>query len=714
MKTVFLRALDAGVEEKAQAIREAIACPEDTQAKTRFEVAPEDFAAVPKSPFAYWVSDRLRKVFREHLPFESGNRAVKQGLATADDFRFVRLATEVQLSMQDVRWFPFAKGGKFSRFYAQVSLVVDWGDGARSIWANLNSKGTVRSNIWMLRDTSKNYFLRPGLTWPLRGIRFSSQTVPRGCVFSVAGKMAFADADDLGWLSAVFNSLAFDGFIAFFAGKIGGVQYEVGLIQKVPIPTISHDEQALLAQLARDSWSLNRYLDTISETSHAFALPALLQADGAGLVMRASVWNGSVSDALAERNRIQAEIDDRCFTLYGITDEDRSSIERGFGAKTDVEDDESDESEAPPPTDPAPLVQQLLSWSLGAALGRFDLRLATGDRPEPAEPEPFDPLPVCSPGMLTGEDGLPLTAPPEGYPIAFPEDGILVDDPGHPRDITAGARAVFDVVFDDGNARWHEAAELVGARGQDLRAWFARDLFAAHIKTYSKSRRKAPIYWQLGTPSNVYSVWIYYHRLSRDTFFRVINDHVAPKLDHEEDKLTALRQEAGTDPSSKQRKAIDTQEMFVGELRTLKTEAARIAPLWNPDLNDGVIINFAPWWRLVPQHKSWQKECKKVWDALIKGDYDWAHLAMHLWPERVVPKCWDDRSLAIAHGLEEDFWTEDDDGKWHQRAANHDRVADLISERASTAVKAALNDLLSAPTPGGGRTRRSRIRRGAA
>ena len=132
----------------------------------------------------------------------------------------------------------------------------------------------------------------------------------------------------------------------------------------------------------------------------------------------------------------------------------------------------------------------------------------------------------------------------------------------------------------------------------------------------------------------------------------------------------------------------------------------RIAPLWNPNLNDGVIINFAPLWRLVPQHKAWQKECKKVWDKLVKGDYDWAHLAMHLWPERVVPKCQDDRSLAIAHGLEDDFWVEDKDEKWEKRKPPEGGwgpfVKKLVDERTSPGVKAALESLLEAPTAGGG------------
>jgi hypothetical protein len=79
----------------------------------------------------------------------------------------------------------------------------------------------------------------------------------------------------------------------------------------------------------------------------------------------------------------------------------------------------------------------------------------------------------------------------------------------------------------------------------------------------------------------------------------------------------------------------------------------------------------------------------------------------------VVPKCQDDRSLAIAHELEDDFWYEDDQGKktvWKKRQVSAGRVAELVDERSSTAVKAALADLLSAPAPVG----RTRTRRGGA
>ena len=44
---------------------------------------------------------------------------------------------------------------------------------------------------------------------------------------------------------------------------------------------------------------------------------------------------------------------------------------------------------------------------------------------------------------------------------------------------------------------------------------------------------------------------------------------------------------------------------------------------------------------------------KETWEKLERGDYDWAHLAMTYWPDRVREKCRTDKSLAIAHELED-------------------------------------------------------------
>jgi len=80
---------------------------------------------------------------------------------------------------------------------------------------------------------------------------------------------------------------------------------------------------------------------------------------------------------------------------------------------------------------------------------------------------------------------------------------------------------------------------------------------------------------------------------------------------------------------------------------------------------------------------------------------------VHLWPERVVLKCAEDRSLAIAHGLEEVFWHLDEAGTWQRRAVEDATIHRLVSERTSATVEAALKVLLSAPASSGSMVRGS-------
>jgi hypothetical protein len=481
--------------------------------------------------------------------------------------------------------------------------------------------------------------------------------------------MCFASSEsDLLTLLALANSAAFDALMVVFAGKVGGVQYESGLVGRVPVPSMSASARHGWERAARRAWSLMRSLDASNETSHAFLLPSILNRND-----RIAIEH--------ELGCIQKEIDDEAFKLYGISAEDRANIEAptkrepsSYDDGVDTSDDPDDRDESDGFVDEAvegDASDALASWLVGVAFGRFDPRLATGERAIPLEPEPFDPLPERPPGMY-----------PEGEEPGDRPD-ILVDDEGHADDLAAGAIAVAERV-------------KVDAR-ENLRAWLAKEFFPLHIKMYSKSRRKAPIYWQLATSSASYSVWLYIHAFSKDTLFRVQNDYVAPKLAHEERRLESLTSELRDGATAAQRKTLAGQEAFVDELRAFLDEVRRVAPLWKPNLDDGVIVNFAPLWRLLPQNKSWQKELKSTWDALCEGTYDWAHLAMHLWPERVVPTCAKDRSLAIAHGLEDVFWVEGTDGKWTARKTPTRSVDELVRERTSPAVKSALKSLLEAP-----------------
>ena len=657
--TTFFRVLDVPIDEKADALRAAVR--RDCES---VEVDPSEFRSVPGSPFAYWTSSTLRALYSRNEPFECAPRIVRQGGVTGNDARFLRVHWEVPRfrdGQSAERWVPFAKGGNVSLWYSWYPVVVRWDDRRTTFFGYTGLLHRPSE-----KPSSADHYFKPALTWPLRAGRFAPVPLPRGCVFSIRGYAIVAPESDLLSIASLCNAAVFDYLFKVALGRFGFPEFVVGVLQKLPYPKISAQGAAHLAKLGGRAWLLRRRLDTVRECSHAFVLPVGLNQRLTGLD------NQGIETELAT---IQTEVDDIGLKLYGIQETDRRAIDSFLARpeRSDAGDDdqavepEEDEQDSDDGTD----ADAVKSWLVGVSFGRFDPRLATGERAIPSEPEPFDPLPSRSPGMY-----------PEGEEPADRPD-ILVDDEGHADDLAARVSTVAERVKVDAL--------------ENLRAWLAKEFFPLHIKMYSKSRRKAPIYWQLATPSAGYSVWLYLHAFSKDTLFRVQNDYVAPKLAHAERRLESLTSELRDGATPAQRKTLAAQEAVVDELRAFLDEVKRIAPLWKPNLDDGVIINFAPLWRLVPQNKSWQKELKSTWGALCEGKYDWAHLAMYLWPERVVPKCAKDRSLAIAHGLEDVFWVEGTDGKWTARKTPNRNVDELVKVRTSPAVKSALKNLLEAP-----------------
>ncbi len=250
--TTFLRLLSDS--DKAAALAESCARVRQGMSEPRcFEVETDTFDGLPGRPFAYWCSDTIRAIFHAAGQFENKSRSVKFGLSTTDDYRFVRVWWEVDIAdaSRERKWPSFVKGGRHSRYYSDILAVVNWGFSGKELYAN---SGIPFGGSGAPMRNPQAYFKR-GMTWPLRGIVFSSQAVPDGCIFSSGGKMAFAPDGEIGGLLALFNSTAFDSFIALYAGKVGGVQYEVGLIQKMPIPSLGGhvlNELALLVLRCRN------------------------------------------------------------------------------------------------------------------------------------------------------------------------------------------------------------------------------------------------------------------------------------------------------------------------------------------------------------------------------------------------------------------------------------------------------------------------------
>ncbi|MBD8689358.1 MULTISPECIES: type II restriction endonuclease subunit M [unclassified Rhizobium] len=616
--SIFLRLLshaDKGLALQQACLRSRRSvCDDDI-----IHLDPTEFSKIPGSPFSYWVSTDIRESFERFPPFESDGRTAKVGLATANDFRFLKCWWEVSLSDEDYkdRWPSFAKGGVFSQFYGDLPLVLKWNDAGSELKESvILQHGNAGKRVY-----NEEYYFLPAITWPLRTSRFSPQLLPSGSIFSVRGYTAHTPGQEMATLS-LFASRAFDYVFKTALGRYGHPEFIVGVLQKLPWPQFDEATAERLASLARRGWSIKRMDKLADETSRVFILPAALK----DRLSAADSWIAS-----SHLQDVLSEIDEIAFDLYKFDEADRALARVSGGSITEVVSDEakcldSEESEDDDRDEVIDQTDSLLSWALGTAFGRFDWRLATGEREAPPEPDPFDPLPAKSPGML-----------PDGAAPFHDHSGILVDDQGHPHDLPRLIEEVLTRVQTDVPA--------------DVRRRLQRDFFPLHLKQYSKSRRKAPIYWPLSTTSGSYTLWLYSPSLTSQTLYTAVNDFVEPKLKQVSRDVAILR-EKGAARTRDDEKAFEALQALELELIELRDTLLDIAPTYRPNHDDGVQITAAPLWPLF-RHKLWQKVLKDTWAKLEKGDYDWAHLAMAYWPDRVREKCKTDKSFAIAHDLED-------------------------------------------------------------
>lgn len=604
--TTFLRLL-AEKDKGGCLLNSCVSLRSGIKSTDTFEISPELFKLIPGSPFAYAVGDQVRSAFINHRSLSNSDVAVAEGLNTTDNERFLRLFWEVTAQLPH-GWVLLAKGGEHSRFYADLHLLVNWRDsGAEMKAISKYLYGSETKRIY-----GQSHYFRSGLTYSQRTQKgLSLRALPEGAIFNVKGPAVISEDPQPLALLALMNSSSFR-YLVELQTSFGS--YNVGYLQKTPLAVYESVEQSLRS-LALRAWSLKRTLDYINETSHAFHLPAELYP-------RLGDYDSTVIEA--ELARVEAEIDEIVSSLYGFSEVECAALCNASADATANElsdDDEGDEDES---VDDAPSSNALLGWAVGVAFGRFDWRLATGERSAPPEPEPFDPLPVKSPGML-----------PDGAMPFHQHAGILVDDLGHPHDLARLVEQVLEIV--DVSVT------------EDVRRWLQKDFFGFHLKRYSKSRRKAPIYWPLATASGSYTLWLYYPSLSDQTLFTAVNDFVDPKLKDVRKELQDLR-DKGTGRSQQDEKRLEALVSLEHELADLRDSLLEIAPNYRPNHDDGVQISAAPLWKLF-RHKPWQKVLKDTWAKLERGDYDWAHLAMNYWPDRVRDKCVTDKSLAIAHNL---------------------------------------------------------------
>jgi hypothetical protein len=578
-----------------------------------FTLDPVSFEQVPNAPFAYWVEEKVRQLFNLLPNFESEYRTARQGLATADDFRFVRCWWEAPIEVTGAvkrRWYPFAKGGSYSPHYADLHLVIDWQDEGKIL-------GMVGNHT-----PSKQYYFLPGLTWPRRTDGLSFRLLPKGCIFADKGPAAFCGKYTIA-VCALINSRCFGHLVSVQLARVELAQsFEVGIIQNTPMPVFDDKHGDALEAAVIAIWNRKHALDTSRETSHAFVFPCLTNR-----VLLLGQLEADLAKAKAELSVFveeqQACIDQIAEQLYGF---------KVPQAPISSEDEEKhiDEDEGPAVSFDA--ARAISSYLVGVAFGRWDIPANPEELRRPPA-DPFAPLPAQAPGA----------APAEAARLYFAEDVSAESPLLHScRDALRAATGLASI---DGYEQ--DLAARLGVPA--LRDYFSRpaSFFADHLSVYSKSRRKAPIYWPLSTRSGEFVIWVYYPKLEGDSLTRLITEVLDPRLRRLNEELGALAAEGRV---SGRKAKLESLRLELAEMRQDFQEL--IAKGYQPNLNDGVLITACPLAKYF-RHAGFRKNLEACWKGLSRGEYDWSHLAMSMWPERVLAACKKDRSIAIAHGRED-------------------------------------------------------------
>jgi len=573
---------------------------------SEFVVNASNFRKLDGAPYCYWVDESI--IDKLALPpIEPAACLVKVGLQTGDDFRFLRNFWEVPSSSND--WKYFSKTEKAIAWHSPIQMKLRWVDAGAELKAFTDERGKPRSAL-----RSPQQYFKPGFSYMLRSSRLVPYIVPKGCIPTAGRSQVFPDlGKEIDVLTICASNLG--SAVARFRGEMfARPKFQAGMVQQLPFTDLSEDvkssaEQTMLTEIA----VAKEYYST-DETTLEYSGCSEFE------IKREPITN--FRTLLGEKNDIAVA------ECYGLSYEEYNHLQLDLQQAASLRKDHVEATEEELSKQAA---FRYLSWLVGRAFGRWQDKVVRD-----FETDIYAELPEQAPAF-------------QWQPINSSIQLIGVTDL---ESNTALIKHIEKIANPD---LVEKCLALLGIKDWVTFLSKPAQFFALHYDQYSQNRRYAPIYWPLQIPSGFYTLWVYYHRLNEQTLYACVNDFVQPKLEKADQDLNTLRGKPAR--SAQEEKELERLTDLASELHDFRDELLRIAKFWKPNLNDGVQITAAPLWKLF-QHKAWQKKLKETWEKLEKGDYDWAHLACSIWPERVLHKCHQDRSLAIAHDVEDTFWHE--------------------------------------------------------
>ncbi|MCM3128123.1 BREX-1 system adenine-specific DNA-methyltransferase PglX [Paenibacillus sp. MER 78] len=559
-------------QDSKEKMLKTIEAVENPSVNYRFTANINGFNKIPGDPIAYWVSAKVKDIFHRNSRLRDLAEP-KQGLATADNNRFLRQWNEISFdritfNMANIeealsvkgKWFPYNKGGEFRKWFGNNYFVVNWENDGYEIKGFKDENGKVRS-----RPQNTNFYFKEGVTWSdistsNFGVRYTNQ----GYIFDVSGSMAFPSKENLYYISAFLCSKIAYEFLLILNPTM---HFQTGNIADLPIILPEDPElrarinkiSQLNIEIAKSDW--DSY-----EMSWDFKMHPLLRGSYTSIEDSFNEWNHICQKQLLQMKSNEEELNRMFIDIYGLQDEMLPFVD-----DTEVTLGSADREKD---------VISFISYAVGCMFGRYSL----------------------------DEEGLIFTGNnfnPERYrKFSVDKDNILPILTGAYFEDDMVSRLVEFIKVTFGSESLKENLEFIatslghkeGSTSQEtIRKYLLNQFIKDHIQTY----RKKPIYWLLTSgKQKAFNCLIYMHSYDKSTLSRIRTDYLHElqiRMDAEKKTLLDIINGDGTAKEiANAKKELKSLELKIEELRAYDEKLHHMADMQiEIDLDDGVAVNYA-------------------------------------------------------------------------------------------------------------------------
>lgn len=563
-------------------------------------VSQQNFEKIPGCPIGYWVSEKIFARFAGNLALSAVCKPT-QGLATADNARFLRYWHEVNLekigfgcsSAEEAletrkKWFPHNKGGGCRKWYGNQDYIINWENDGEAV---KHYNGAIIRN--------PTFYFKPAVSWSvISSAMLNFRYYPIGFIPNMCGMCCYTDDGNIGlYILGLSNtnvaSVMFDimnptlnlsngvfGKLPYIASNIEGIDTIVS--QNISISKSDWDahetswdfQENELVRLSKaqgeGSHRLSDLMDAYREhwTEQFLQLHANEEELNRQFIEIYGLEDELMPDVPLSEVTILQQGEVKVTNEYLLTTEDGSIITDETGAGLTVSGkyylDWQDDV----------IAKQLISYAVGCMLGRYRLdKLGL----HIAHPEP------------TAEETAPYTF--NGQQWNIDEDGILPLMPSD-TDFSDNATVMFkrwlvvafgeDTLVDNLNC-------VEAALGKSLDDYFVKDFWKDHKKMY----QNRPIYWLFSSKKGAFQCLAYMHRMNAYTAERIRTKYLLSHIEWLVQQQTEMEANAAN-LNARERKRLDSITRQIAECREYHDRLHTVADEQIAfDLDDGVVVNYA-------------------------------------------------------------------------------------------------------------------------